>query len=107
MQRQVAQFSKFSPFMVALKKRLRDQRLKHGLKMADAAKLLGLSNKQLEDVETSRNYGCHVEAELLQKARIVYRTSIEFLMGADHMDPESPYYARPRAKGGYKPRAKS
>ncbi len=50
-----AQFSKFSPITVAVKKNVRQLRLNAGYSMNEGARLLGVSRKQLEDIETIRN----------------------------------------------------
>ena len=55
------QFSKFSPITVTVKKNIRQLRLNAGYSMNEGARLLGISRKQLEDVETVRNYGCRAD----------------------------------------------
>lgn len=45
--------------------------------MNEGARLLNISRKQLEDIETGRNYGCHIELELLAKIKAVYGASID------------------------------
>ncbi|NQV71104.1 MAG: helix-turn-helix transcriptional regulator [Pseudohongiella sp.] len=99
-----AQFSKFSPITVAVKKNVRHLRLKAGHSMIEGARLLGVSRKQLEDIETIRNYGCHLDLELLAKLKVIYGTSLDELTGELPVDYYSEYYARPRKRLGSKPR---
>ncbi|MXX07454.1 MAG: helix-turn-helix transcriptional regulator [Gammaproteobacteria bacterium] len=69
--------AKFSPIALDVKKNIRDLRLKAGYSMNEGARLLNISRKQLEDIETGRNYGCHIELELLAKIKAVYGASID------------------------------
>jgi DNA-binding transcriptional regulator YiaG len=46
------QFTKFSPITVTVKKNIRQLRLNAGYSMNEGARLLGISRKQLEDIET-------------------------------------------------------
>ena len=39
--------------------------------MNEGASLLAVSRKQLEDIETVRNYGCHLDLELLAKIKVI------------------------------------
>ncbi|NKB34552.1 MAG: hypothetical protein GKR91_15780 [Pseudomonadales bacterium] len=50
------QYSKFSPITVSVKKNIRQLRLNAGYSMNEGARLLGVSRKQLEDIETVRNF---------------------------------------------------
>jgi DNA-binding XRE family transcriptional regulator len=56
---------KFNPFEKALKRRLKAIRLAKRYKMLEGAEVLGVSRKQLEDIETPRDYGCHIDTNLL------------------------------------------
>jgi len=49
--------------------------------MTEGSALLGVSRKQLEDIETARDYGCHLEVELLAKVKVVYKISLDELLG--------------------------
>lgn len=99
-----AQFSKFSPITVAVKRNIRQLRLNAGYSMNEGARLLGVSRKQLEDIETIRNYGCHLDLELLAKMKVIYKTSMDEMTGDLPEDYYSDYYTRPRKRLGSTPR---
>lgn len=90
--------SKFSPITLTVKKNLRRLRLAKGYSMNEAARLLSVSRKQLEDIETLRNYGCHLDLELLARLKVVYGVSLDDLLGELPADYYSDYYIRPRKK---------
>ena len=98
------QYSKFSPITVAVKKNVRQLRLNAGYSMNEGARLLGVSRKQLEDIETIRNYGCHLDLELLAKLKVIYKTSMDELIGELPEDYYSDYFVRPRKRVGSKSR---
>ena len=100
----LVQFSKFSPITVAVKKNVRQLRLNAGYSMKEGARLLGVSRKQLEDIETIRNYGCHLDLELLAKMKVIYNTSLDELAGEIPEDYYSEFYVRPRQRLGSKSR---
>ena len=99
-----AQFSKFSPIAVAVKRNIRQLRLNAGYSMNEGARLLGISRKQLEDIETIRNYGCHLDLELLAKMKVIYKTSMDEMTGDLPEDYYSDYYTRPRKRLSSAPR---
>ena len=66
--------------------------------MNEGASLLGVSRKQLEDIETVRNYGCHLDLELLAKIKVIYDVSLDEIFGELPSDYYSDYYIRPRKK---------
>lgn len=68
--------------------------------MNEGARLLNITRKQLEDIETGRNYGCHIELELLAKVKVVYGVSLDDLVGELPMNPVSEYFSRPRKRIG-------
>jgi len=72
--------------------------------MNEGARLLGVSRKQLEDIETARNYGCHLDLELLAKMKVIYKTSMDELIGDLPEDCYSDYYVRPRKRIGSRSR---
>ena len=72
--------------------------------MNEGARLLGVSRKQLEDIETARNYGCHLDLELLAKMKEIYKTSMDELVGDLPEDYYSNYYVRPRKRIGSRSR---
>ena len=72
--------------------------------MNEGARLLGVSRKQLEDIETIRNYGCHLDLELLAKMKVIYKASLDDLIGELPVDYYSDYYTRPRKRVGSKSR---
>ncbi|MDB0051516.1 hypothetical protein N9F57_01350 [Gammaproteobacteria bacterium] len=61
----------------------------------EGAHLLEVSRKQLEDIETIRNYGCHLDLELLATMKAIYKTSLDKLVGEIREDCYSEFYARP------------
>lgn len=90
--------SKFSPLTIRVKRNIRQLRLQYGYSMNEAASLLGVSRKQLEDIETVRNYGCHLDLELLAKIKVIYSVSLDDIVGELPSDYYSDYYIRPRKK---------
>ena len=89
---------KFSALTIQVKQRIRRLRLIAGYSMSDGAKLLGISRKQLEDIETTRDYGCHLELELLAKVKMIYQVSIDELIGDLPENLRSEFYSRLRRK---------
>lgn len=87
---------KFSPLTVGMKERVRRLRLDAGYSMTKGSQLLGVSRKQLEDIETSRDYGCHLDVELLAKVKLVYKVTIDELVGELDSDIHSGFYTRMR-----------
>ncbi len=59
-----------------------------------------MSRKQLEDIETIRNYGCHLDLELLAKMKVIYKTSLDKLVGEIREDYYSEFYVRSPKKTG-------
>ena len=98
------QFPKFSPITVTVKKNSRQLRLNAGYSMNGGARLLGVSRKQLEDIETIRNYGCHLDLELPARMKVIYKTSLDKLAGQVSEDYYSDCYVRPRKRPGPKSR---
>lgn len=93
------QYSKFSPITVQTKRNLKALRMENGDNMNEAAKRLGVSRKQLEDLETERNYGCHVDLEILGKYATVYHTPISHIVEL-HANANDTFYVRPRQRVG-------
>src|SRR5690606_7335981 len=89
---------KFSPLTIRVKGQIRRLRLLAGYSMAEGSRLLGVSRKQLEDIETTRDYGCHLEVELLAKIKVIYNVSIDDLVGELPQDLYSDFYARKRRR---------
>lgn len=87
---------KFSPLSIHVKERVRRLRLDAGYSMTEGSKLLGVSRKQLEDIETARDYGCHLELELLAKIKVIYKVSLDDLLGDLPGDAQSDYFIRKR-----------
>ena len=90
--------SKFSPITINVKKNIRRLRLQKGYSMNEGARLLDVSRKQLEDIETVRKYGCHLDLELLAKIKVIYGMSLDELVGELPADYYSAYFIRPRKK---------
>lgn len=93
-----SQFTKFSPITVLVKRTIKKLRIDAGYSMNEGARLLGVSRKQLEDIETIRNYGCHLDLELLAKIKVIYRTSLDEIVGELPDDYYSEYFERPRKR---------
>lgn len=94
------QFSKFSPITVEVKKNVKRLRINAGYSMNEGARLLGISRKQLEDIETIRNYGCHLDLEILAKMKLIYNSSLDTMIGDLPDDYYSEYFVRPRKRLG-------
>ena len=63
---------KFGPFERRLKTRLKNIRIENNLNLDAGARLLGMTRKNLEDIEATRNYGCYITALTLNKYMVVY-----------------------------------
>jgi hypothetical protein len=63
-----------------------------------------VSRKQLENIETIRNYGCHLDLELLATMKLIYQTSLDKLAGQVPEDYYSDFYVLPRKRLGPKSR---
>ena len=92
----VEQRKKFSPLTEGVKGRIRRLRLDAGFSMTKGSELLGVSRKQLEDIETTRDYGCHLDIELLAKIRLAYNVSLDDLLGELDKDVHSGFYTKMR-----------
>jgi len=75
----MTQREKINAVEARAKRNLKSARLDRGWNMNEAAKLLGCTRKKLEDIETVRNYGCHLDYDFLLKAKKVYGISIDSL----------------------------
>lgn len=93
-----SQFTKFSPITVLVKRTIKKLRIDAGHSMNEGARLLGVSRKQLEDIETIRNYGCHLDLELLAKIKVIYRKSLDEIVGELPDSYYSEYFERPRKR---------
>lgn len=93
------QYSKFSPVTIQVKKNFKQLRLDAGYSMNEGAAALGISRKSLEDLETLRNYGCHVDLELLGQYAKAYNVTAYALVG-DLAAQNRGYFLRPRPRGG-------
>lgn len=89
---------KFSPLTLRVKEHIRRLRLDAGYSMTEGSNLLGVSRKQLEDIETGRDYGCHLELELLAKIKVIYKVSIDDLLGELPSDSDSEFFVRKRRR---------
>ena len=92
------QQTKFSPLTIRVKEHIRRLRLDAGHSMTVGSNLLGVSRKQLEDIETTRDYGCHIELELLAKIKVIYKTSVDDLLGELPNDGQSELFIRKRRR---------
>jgi len=96
----VNKLPKFSPVTLVAKKNIKALRISSGHKMIAGAKLLGVTVKQLEDIETTKDYGCHIDLEILAKVSAVYYASINILLGDLPTNPYDPHYRRARVRVG-------
>ena len=71
---------KFSKETQNAKFNIRLLRLQAGYSVNEGAKKLGLSNKQLEDIESNRNYGCYLNLDTLVKIANLYDVSLDGLV---------------------------
>jgi transcriptional regulator with XRE-family HTH domain len=94
------QYSKFSPLTVTVKQNIRQLRRGAGYSMNEGARLMGISRKQLEDIETIRNYGSHIDLEILAKMTVIYKVSLDELVGDLPQDNYSDLFERPRKRRG-------
>lgn len=74
------QGQKFSIETRLAKKNIRRLRLYADYSVNEGAALLGISRKQMEDVEATRNYGCHLTFDLLVKICNVYMIKLDTLL---------------------------
>ena len=89
------QYTKFSPLTLAVKARLKEARLSCGLKMIPAARDLGIARKVLEEMETTRNYGSHIDLEMLVLAAKVYGVSVSSLIPTKPKGYGREWYIKP------------
>lgn len=92
------QQSKFSPLTMRVKQRIRQLRLIAGYSMTEGARLLSISRKQLEDIETTRDYGCRIDLEILAKVKVIYQSSLDDILGDLPEDRYSAFYIRHRRR---------
>jgi transcriptional regulator with XRE-family HTH domain len=98
--RKTEEFSKFSKATLVVKANIRAVRKAAGHKMIPGAALLGVTRKQLEDIETNRNYGCHIDLEILAKVCAMYNVKADDLIGDTPVSPYSQHYKRPKVRLG-------
>ena len=70
--------------------------------MNKGTRLLDVSRKQLKDIKTVRNYSCRWDLELLANMKVIYKTSIDELIGGLPGDYDSDYFIRPRKRRSLK-----
>jgi len=92
------QQDKFSPLTIRIKEQIRRLRLLAGYSMTEGSTLLGVSRKQLEDIETTRDYGCHLEIELLARIKVAYNVSLDDLLGDLPADARAELFTRKRRR---------
>ena len=95
------EYSQFSPITLYVKRNIRRLRMNAVYSMNEAARLLGVSqnrslSKKLEDIEVIRNYGSHLDLELLAQIKMIYKTPLDDLIGDLLNDYYSVYCIRPR-----------
>lgn len=74
------QGKKFSKETQTCKLNVRRLRLQAGHTVREGARRLGLSTKQMEDVEATRDYGCYLGLDFLVKVSKVYKVSLDSLV---------------------------
>jgi transcriptional regulator with XRE-family HTH domain len=67
---------KFSPAELYAKEQIKDLRLSRGIKMIEGSSGMGMTVKNLEDIETPRAYGCHITLDILLEAVKYYEVDI-------------------------------
>ena len=82
--------------MIKLKRKLRIIRLERELNMNEAAATLGMSRKQLEDIETIRPYGAHVQFETALFIVGIYKASVADILALQTSITNIADFQRPR-----------
>ena len=92
--------TKFSPITLQVKKALKERRLELDYSMNDARRLIGISRKMLEDIEATREYGCHLQLETIIAMCVAYGIGLEDVVTDWPANPDSPLLRKPRKRGG-------
>ena len=93
------EYSNFSAITLYIKRNIRRLRLNTRYSMNEAACLFSRSlSRKLEDIEAIRNYGSHLDLDLLAKIKMIYKTPLDDLIGDLLNDYYSVYYIRPRKR---------
>ena len=71
---------KISPAETFAKGVLKQARLEREWSIREGAYALGITHKNLEDIETSRDYGCHLDFRVLAEYRKVYGLNLNQLI---------------------------
>lgn len=74
-----SKIGKFSPVEILAKRRLKKLRLDLGINRTGASKALGLTVKNIEDIEAERQYGCHLTVDVLVSFSRFYGVSVNDL----------------------------
>lgn len=91
--------TKFSPITLQVKKALKEVRLKHDLSMNEAAKMLSISRKKLEDIEATRDYGCYIDLETIIAVCVVYGIEFDDLIRNWPISADSALLRKPVKRG--------
>ena len=67
MQHPVINGQKFSEGERRAKLLIKEARLRAGYNMNEFSEMVGISRKSLEDLETTRDYGCHIDFQILER----------------------------------------
>lgn len=77
---EASQRQKFSYETKLAKRNIKLLRLLAGHTLSEGASLLGISRKQMEDIEATRNYGCYLNLDILIKVRKKHGVPVESLL---------------------------
>lgn len=91
-----ARETKFPQADVIAKNQLRRLRRQQKWTIEEGAKRLGLTRKQLEDLETTKDYGCHVKWQHIYNASRVFGVSPDVFLGQGSPAGQRPAMKHPR-----------
>jgi transcriptional regulator with XRE-family HTH domain len=77
---EASQGQKFSYETTLAKRNIKLLRLLAGKTLGEGASLLGISRKQMEDIEATRNYGCYLNLDTLINVSKKYDVPVESLL---------------------------
>jgi transcriptional regulator with XRE-family HTH domain len=79
MSKEPEQGTKFSENMTNIKQNIKRLRIDRGYDIDTFAGMVGLSRKQLEDLETPRNYGSFIGVDVLCKCADALHVNVDWL----------------------------
>lgn len=87
------QKGKFTANELYTKKRIKEIRLAKGIPMLLASHKMGITRKQLEDLEATRDYGSHVTLDNLLQAQKLLKVPVSDLVPATDLGSVKPWVA--------------